>query len=114
MPDIGADQIRVFKYDQQQIAPLQELAPLRTESGTGPRHTVFWTSPEGGLFLFFNGELDQRIYSYRVRYTGQGLEWSLVSSIVSVSEALPETTSPTSEIAVTVSPFTIYECNILM
>lgn len=94
----------MFKYNKQNIAPLQELDSLVTDPGTGPRHAVFWRSPETGLlYLFFNGELDQRIYSYRVRYTKKGLEWSYAGSIVSVSEELPETTAPTSEIAVTVS-----------
>ena len=103
MPDLGGDQIRVFKYDQQNIAPLQELAPLITNRGTGPRHAVFWRSPESSLlYLFFNGELDQRIYSYRVIYANGGLSWSQPSSIASVSDYLPPTTAPTSEIAITV------------
>ncbi|KAF9695666.1 hypothetical protein EKO04_006694 [Ascochyta lentis] len=101
MPDIGQDRIRVFKYDRQNIAPLEELPSLITSPGTGPRHAVFWLSPQRHLYLLFNGELDQKIYSYRVRYTNRGLEWSQSSSIVAVSEKLPKTTAPTSEIAVT-------------
>lgn len=103
MPDLGGDRIRVFRYNKQNIAPLQELAPLVTNPGTGPRHAVFWRSPKTGLlYIFFNGELDQRIYSYRVDYTKKGLSWSNPSSIVSVSDSLPAETSPTSEIAITV------------
>lgn len=103
MPDLGQDRIRVYKYNKQNIAPLEELAPLLTPPGTGPRHAVFWRSPTGQLYLFFNGELDQRIYSYRVQYTKKGLRWSKPASVVAVNEALPKTTSPTSEIAITVS-----------
>ncbi|KAH7396152.1 Lactonase, 7-bladed beta-propeller-domain-containing protein [Pyrenochaeta sp. MPI-SDFR-AT-0127] len=102
IPDLGGDMIRVFKYDKQNVAPLIELAPLVTNRGTGPRHAVFWRSPESGLlYLFFNGELDQKIYSYRVDYTNGGLSWSQPSAIASISDDLPATTAPTSEIAIT-------------
>jgi len=102
MTDLGQDRIRVFRYNQQTIAPLVELAPLVTPPGCGPRKAVFWTAPEtGNLFLFVNGELDQRVYSYQVEYKEGGLEWRLVDDVVSVSEELPVTTAPTSEIAVT-------------
>ncbi|CAN9340107.1 unnamed protein product [Alternaria alternata] len=61
MTDLGQDRIRVFRYNQQTIAPLVELASLVTPLGCGPRKAVFWTAPEtGNLFLFVNGELDQR------------------------------------------------------
>ncbi|KAH6639882.1 Lactonase, 7-bladed beta-propeller-domain-containing protein [Boeremia exigua] len=102
MADLGGDQIRVFTYNKQTIAPLKELAPLVTGRGVGPRHAVFWRSPKTQqLYLFFNGELDQRIYTYRVKYTKGGISWTLVSSIASIGDHLPATTSPTSEIAVT-------------
>ncbi|RYN16452.1 hypothetical protein AA0113_g12325 [Alternaria arborescens] len=102
MTDLGQDRIRVFRYNQQTIAPLAELAPLVTPLGCGPRKAVFWTAPEtGNLFLFVNGELDQRVYSYQVEYKEDGLEWRLVDDVVSISEYLPVTTAPTSEIAIT-------------
>ncbi|RYN87365.1 hypothetical protein AA0119_g12437 [Alternaria tenuissima] len=102
MTDLGQDRIRVFRYNQQTIAPLVELDPLVTPLGCGPRKAVFWTAPEtGNLFLFVNGELDQRVYSYQVEYKEDGLEWRLVDDVVSISEYLPVTTAPTSEIAIT-------------
>ncbi|CAN9414965.1 unnamed protein product [Alternaria alternata] len=102
MTDLGQDRIRVFRYNQQTIAPLVELTPLITPLGCGPRKAVFWTAPEtGNLFLFVNGELDQRVYSYQVEYKEDGLEWRLVDDVVSISEYLPVTTAPTSEIAIT-------------
>ncbi|CAN9420749.1 unnamed protein product [Alternaria alternata] len=102
MTDLGQDRIRVFRYNQQTIAPLVELASLVTPLGCGPRKAVFWTAPEtGNLFLFVNGELDQRVYSYQVEYKDDGLEWRLVDDVVSISEYLPVTTAPTSEIAIT-------------
>ncbi|RYN26573.1 hypothetical protein AA0114_g12620 [Alternaria tenuissima] len=102
MTDLGQDRIRVFRYNQQDIAPLVELNSLVTPLGCGPRKAVFWTAPEtGNLFLFINGELDQRVYSYQVEYKEDGLEWRLVDDVVSISEYLPVTTAPTSEIAIT-------------
>ncbi|KAL1796159.1 hypothetical protein ACET3X_004699 [Alternaria dauci] len=101
MTDLGQDMIRVFRYNEQTIAPLVELAPLVTPRGCGPRKAVFWTAPESGiLYLFVNGELDQRIYTYQVEYTDNGLEWTHVSDVVSISDYLPVTTAPTSELAV--------------
>lgn len=106
MTDLGQDRIRVFRYNQQNIAPLVELDPLVTPLGCGPRKAVFWTAAEtGNLFLFVNGELDQRVYSYQVEYKEDGLKWRLVDDVVSISEYLPVTTAPTSEIAITVSSF---------
>ncbi|CAN9385501.1 unnamed protein product [Alternaria alternata] len=102
MTDLGQDRIRVFRYNQRTIAPLVELAPLVTPLGCGPRKAVFWTAPETrNLFLFVNGELDQRVYSYQVGYKEDGLEWRFVDDVVSISEYLPVTTAPTSEIAIT-------------
>ncbi|KAH9871987.1 hypothetical protein J1614_006246 [Plenodomus biglobosus] len=102
VPDLGGDMIRVFRYNRANVAPLLELPPLVTPRGAGPRHAVFWRSPATkALYLFFNGELDQKVYSYRVEYSSRGVTWKQVFAIASVSDELPATTAPTSEIAVT-------------
>lgn len=103
VPDLGGDRIRVFAKDPVAIAPIKEIAGLVTGPGVGPRHAVFKTTKKGETFLFFNGELDQNIYSYKVKYTKSGLEFSKISSIVSVSADYPATKAPTSEIAISVS-----------
>ncbi|KAJ4366032.1 hypothetical protein N0V95_000258 [Ascochyta clinopodiicola] len=105
VPDLGADLIRVFTYTSGTIAPLTELEPLRTESGAGPRHGVFWQAPgrSGAWYLLFNGELSQKVYSYRIAYSSSGLAWEPVSEsavLGEVGETLPPNTAPTSEIAV--------------
>ncbi|XPS99790.1 hypothetical protein M3J09_008960 [Ascochyta lentis] len=105
VPDLGADLIRVFTYTPKTVAPLTELEPLRTESGAGPRHGVFWQAPgkSGGWYLLFNGELNQKVYSYRITYTSSGLAWERVfgtSVLGELGETLPPNTAPTSEIAV--------------
>lgn len=87
-----------------------ELQPLRTESGAGPRHGVFWRAPadRGKSYLLFNGELSQRVYSYRITYVeGGGLEWEKVCDLPvlgDLGEMLPPNTAPTSGLAVSVSP----------
>lgn len=110
VPDLGADLIRVFAYNREEVAPLMELQPLRTESGAGPRHGVFWRAPadRGKSYLLFNGELSQRVYSYRITYVeGGGLEWEKVCDLPvlgDLGEMLPPNTAPTSGLAVSVSP----------
>lgn len=106
VPDLGADLIRIFKYHPNTFSPLTELAPLRTDPGAGPRHAVFWENNEGTLYLLFNGELSQKVYSYRVAYTLNGLAWKKVFetyALGELGESLPPNTAPTSEIAVSVS-----------
>lgn len=110
IPDLGADLIRVFTYDLVTVAPLTELAPLKTDPGAGPRHGVFWKAPGRGkgkdLYLLFNGELSQKVYSYRITYTSNGLAWEKVAEAYALGElgqTLPPNTAPTSEIAISVS-----------
>ena len=113
VPDLGADLIRVFTYYSESVKPLTERKPLRTEPGAGPRHGVFWRKPGEGeeeeWFLLFNGELSQRVYSYRVAFAGNELAWEKVGEVVALGklgEGLLPNTAPTSEIAVSVSlPF---------
>lgn len=109
VPDLGADVIRIFTYHPDTVAPLTELAPLKTDAGAGPRHGVFWRAPGRGKdkwYLLFNGELSQKVYSYRITYTANGLVWDKVSEATALGEVggtLGPNTAPTSEIAVSVS-----------
>ncbi|KPM38646.1 hypothetical protein AK830_g7910 [Neonectria ditissima] len=97
--DLGGDLGRVYTYDQDTVAPITEVDGLRTAPGTGPRHGVFRTMDNGDVFFFFNGELDQKVYSYRVTYTKTGLSFEKVFEIPAIDASLPATTAPTSEIA---------------
>jgi 6-phosphogluconolactonase (cycloisomerase 2 family) len=113
IPDLGADLIRVFKYHPETVAPLTELPPLVADPGAGPRHGVFWTpgkssgKAEGEWYLLFNGELSQKVYSYRISYTSSGLSWDKVFEGPALGDdlggKLPATTAPTSGIVVSVS-----------
>lgn len=120
VPDLGADIIRVFQYHPDTFAPLTELDPLATEPGAGPRHGVFWRAPgrsnDERLYLLFNGELSQKVYSYRITYTPSGLAWEKVFETYALGrlgETLPPNTAPTSEIAVSVSIFSSFYCVIM-
>ncbi|KAI9172805.1 putative 6-phosphogluconolactonase [Paramyrothecium foliicola] len=97
--DLGGDLGRVYTYDESGIAPLKEVDGLITVPGAGPRHGFFRINSQGETFFFFNGELDQKVYSYRVTYKTTGLEFTKVFEIPAVDAKLPATTSPTSEIA---------------
>lgn len=79
LPDLGADKIRVYKFDSGNEKPLvpQEQLTVHTVPGTGPRHMVFHpdkkfaycTEEMGGMisaYTFKQGKLIvvQRIFSY--------------------------------------------------
>ncbi|KAK7428118.1 hypothetical protein QQZ08_005357 [Neonectria magnoliae] len=97
--DLGGDLGRVYTYNEDTVAPIVEVDGLRTAPGTGPRHGVFKTMDNGDVFFFFNGELDQKVYSYRVTYTKTGLSFEKVFEIPAIDASLPATLAPTSEIA---------------
>ncbi|KAH7123518.1 Lactonase, 7-bladed beta-propeller-domain-containing protein [Dactylonectria estremocensis] len=97
--DLGGDLGRVYTYDENTVAPIVEVDGLVADPGTGPRHGVFHTLKNGKVFFFFNGELDQKVYSYHVKYTKTGLSFKKVFEIPSIDASLPATQAPTSEIA---------------
>lgn len=78
-PDLGADKIRVYRFDAQNTHPLQPAEPsyTKTVAGSGPRHFTFHPNGKfaycieemGGAvdaFAFNNGRLDslQRIATH--------------------------------------------------
>ncbi|OLN95651.1 putative 6-phosphogluconolactonase-like protein 2 [Colletotrichum chlorophyti] len=101
LADLGGDRVRVYTKDPANVAPIKEIDGLVTGPGVGPRHGVFKVTDSGETFFFFNGELDQNIYSYKVEYTETGLAFTKISSIPSVNPDYPATKAPTSEIAIT-------------
>jgi 6-phosphogluconolactonase (cycloisomerase 2 family) len=105
MPDLGGDMVRIFSWDLENLAPLTEEEPLRTDPGAGPRHGVFWKSPSGHLYYFFVGELSQFVYTYKIEYTSSSLAWIKISQIpaLGLDNEKPAATAPTSEIALSVS-----------
>lgn len=103
IPDLGGDLIRVFSYDNNTVAPITELSPLRAASGAGPRHGFFRQAADGETYFYFNGELNQRVYSYRVEYQESGLEFTKVFEVAALDDSLPAVTAPASEIALSVS-----------
>ena len=105
IPDLGGDRCRVYTYNKHKIAPITEVDGLTADPGTGPRHGFFRIMANGETFFFFNGELSQKVYSYRVKYTKTGLAFTKVFEIPAIDDSLPATKAPTSEIAMSVSCF---------
>ncbi|KAJ4026175.1 hypothetical protein NW761_006720 [Fusarium oxysporum] len=98
-PDLGGDVCRVFTYDKNTLTPIAEVGSLSAPRGSGPRHGFFRIMANGETFFFFNGELDQKVYSYSVKYTRTGLSFTKVFEIPSLNASFPPNTAPISEIA---------------
>ncbi|CEI70650.1 hypothetical protein FVEN_g863 [Fusarium venenatum] len=98
-PDLGGDVVRVWSFDKDKLAPIAEVGALKAPAGSGPRHGFFKVSKTGETFFIFNGELDQKVYSYRVKYTRTGLSFTKVFEITSLNAKFPPNTAPISEIA---------------
>lgn len=85
VPDLGADLVRVFRYNED--LQLQELSPLKTAPGDGPRHAAFY-NPYGvacencTTFLYVANELGATVKGYSVTYVTDagGLEFKEVFS----------------------------------
>ncbi|KAM0294389.1 hypothetical protein ACHAPM_011282 [Fusarium culmorum] len=98
-PDLGGDVCRVWSFDKDKLAPIAEVGALKAPAGSGPRHGFFKVTKSGETFFIFNGELDQKVYSYRVTYTRMGLSFTKVFEITSLNAKFPPNTAPISEIA---------------
>ncbi|KAF4340678.1 hypothetical protein FBEOM_5394 [Fusarium beomiforme] len=98
-PDLGGDVCRVFTYDKNTLSPIAEVGSLKAPSGSGPRHGFFRVMANGQTFFIFNGELDQKVYSYKVTYTRTGLSFTKAFEIPSLDASFPPNTAPISEIA---------------
>jgi 6-phosphogluconolactonase len=78
LPDLGADKIRVFKFDASLTSPLiDEGLTIKTTPGSGPRHFTFHPNQQFAYLIeelagsvsaykYKNGQLEpiQRIFSY--------------------------------------------------
>lgn len=108
VPDLGADLVRVFRFDSD--LKLQELNPLRTAPGDGPRHAAFY-NPYGvacencTTYLYVANELAATVKGYSVSYVADagGLEFKEVFSSPTYGNLTqPQGIAP-SEILVSVS-----------
>ncbi|CAK3784484.1 hypothetical protein DOTSEDRAFT_57285 [Lecanosticta acicola] len=78
VPDLGADLVRVYKYDQDTLE-LKALESLKAEAGSGPRHAAFYTpsSVSGATTYFYLvAELAATVTAYKVTYTSSGLTFT--------------------------------------
>jgi 6-phosphogluconolactonase (cycloisomerase 2 family) len=72
-PDLGLDLVRVYRIEPQ-TGMLAEHAPIKSKTGYGPRHAVFWSPKDAPseTFLFVLHELSNKIVSYSVTYLEKG------------------------------------------
>lgn len=107
MPDLGGDRIRVYTYDGTGQLTEDEASVLTTDAGAGPRHGFFRVNEANETFFFFNGELSQMVYSYKVTYAadgGSGLTFEKVFEAVALGvDETPAERASTSECAMSVS-----------
>ncbi|KAK4543377.1 hypothetical protein LTR36_005520 [Oleoguttula mirabilis] len=84
VPDLGADRIRVFSYDDATLK-LKTLSPLVAAPGSGPRHAAFW-NPYGvacegcTTYFYVVHELASTVTGYAVEYlpNSGGLNFTVV------------------------------------
>ena len=84
VPDLGADLVRVFSYDETTLK-LNPLAPLQAAPGSGPRHAAFWNpygvaSEDSTTYFYLVAELGGTVTGYSVEYlpNGGGLNFTEV------------------------------------
>lgn len=86
-PDLGADKIRIYKFDAQSEHPIIQTSDktVKTTPGSGPRHFAFHPNRRFGYlaeelsgsisaYRIKNGQLNmiQKVFSYSKKYEGYG------------------------------------------
>lgn len=106
VPDLGADLVRVFSYDNTTFL-LNTLTPLNAAAGSGPRHGAFWTPDSSEeTYFYIVAELAGTVTGYSVTYIPDcgGLEFTQVyESPTFGTKPQPVGTAP-AEIQIAVSP----------
>lgn len=113
VPDLGADLVRVFSYNND--LQLQELAPLQGAPGSGPRHAAFY-NPYGvacdtcTTYLYIVNELASTVTGYTVTYepSNGGLSFEVVYNSSTYGDLVAPQGNAPSEIHVSVSMSKIY------
>lgn len=103
-PDLGGDRVRVYTYNSTGFLAEDEASALTTDPGVGPRHGFFRVNDADETFFFFNGEISQKVYSYKVTYADNGgLSFEKVFEATALGEnsTFAAGTAPTSECAMT-------------
>ncbi|KAK4495398.1 hypothetical protein PRZ48_013729 [Zasmidium cellare] len=70
VPDLGADVVRVFSWDVENLK-LKELDSLKAKAGSGPRHAAFYTPSSlagSTTYFYLVAELASTVTGYAVTY----------------------------------------------
>ncbi|ESZ91540.1 hypothetical protein SBOR_8074 [Sclerotinia borealis F-4128] len=66
VPDLGSDLVRIYRINQDNKL-LEPLEPLRTPTGSGPRHAN-WLVTESETYFYLVSQLTNRLTAYEVTY----------------------------------------------
>ncbi|KAF8243750.1 putative isomerase YbhE [Wilcoxina mikolae CBS 423.85] len=94
VPDLGADLLRVFSCDG------EELPGITVPPGTGPRHGAFFPAKGKAEFYYLVGELSNTVSVFSVSYGGGGIHLSPVQR----QSTLPATATATGAAEIIISP----------
>ncbi|EME38985.1 hypothetical protein DOTSEDRAFT_57285 [Dothistroma septosporum NZE10] len=104
VPDLGADLVRVFCWDDETLK-LQALEPLQATSGSGPRHAAFYTpygTAGGTTYMYLVAELAGTVTAYSVSYlpNNGGLSFTELSNSSTIPLFTPHRRNAPAEIHV--------------
>ncbi|APA08283.1 hypothetical protein sscle_03g030530 [Sclerotinia sclerotiorum 1980 UF-70] len=92
VPDLGADLVRLY-YINPKTKLLEPLAPLKTPTGSGPRHGN-WLVTKSATYFYLVSQLTNKLTAYKVTYNSN----NTLSFAVKFTRTLLETTTPGQEL----------------
>ncbi|KAJ8064318.1 hypothetical protein OCU04_006664 [Sclerotinia nivalis] len=92
VPDLGADLVRLY-YINPKTKLLEPLDPLKTPTGSGPRHGN-WLVTKTATYFYLVSQLTNRLTAYKVTYNSN----NTLSFAVKFERTLLETTTPGQEL----------------
>lgn len=69
MPDLGADLLRIYLTSDDGRPRFVALAPVLTQTGSGPRHGTFLVTPDNVTYFYLVSEITNALTGYKVAYT---------------------------------------------
>ncbi|KAB8356321.1 hypothetical protein FH972_023905 [Carpinus fangiana] len=99
-PDLGADLVRVFTFDDSNAITEVSSSEISLEPGTGPRHAAFLSSADD-LYLYVACELSNKLLGYRVSYNDTGISFEQVEATNTFGGGDIPANAAAAEIAVT-------------
>lgn len=102
--DLGADLIRVLRFDEN--AQLEEHEQISLPPGSGPRHAVFYINPECGykkLYLYLVTEISNMVLGYEVQWDNAHVNFNKIYESGTFGSVATPSNAAASEILLTVN-----------